>query len=65
MKSFKINQSELNTILLLGLGIAFLLASFSYFHKIKKTEGFAGSSDWVLTTDDGDIALKHKKKMHL
>ena len=62
MKFPKIKQSELNTIVLFCIGIAFLLALFAYFHKKKNTEGFGGSSKWKLTTDDGDITLQYKRR---
>jgi opacity protein-like surface antigen len=60
MKFPKIKQSELNTILLLGIGICLLLASFAYFYKIRQTEGLENQSDWELTTDGGDVALQYK-----
>jgi len=62
MKLPKIKQSDLNKILLFGLGIAFLLALFAYFHKIKYTEGFKGSSAWELTSVGDDVVFQHNKK---
>ena len=58
----KIKQSDLNQILLFVLGIVFLLALFAYFHKIKYTEGFQGSSEWELTSSGTDILFQHNKK---
>ena len=58
----KISQSELNNMLLFGVGICLLLACFAYFQKIKQKEGFEGSSEWELTTDSGDVVLKYKDK---
>ena len=48
-------------ILLFGLGIAFLLALFVYFHKIKYTEGFKRSSAWELTSVGDDVVFQHNK----
>jgi len=60
MKLPKISQSELNNILLFGIGISLLLALFAYLHEIKIREGLEGTSDWHLTTDGNDVALKYK-----
>ena len=60
MKFPKISQSELNNMLLFGIGISLLLALFAYLHEIKIQEGLEGTSDWHLTTDGNDVALKYK-----
>ena len=62
MKIFTISQSELNTILLLGMGLTLLLAVYAYFYNIKQMDGFEGSGDWELTADGTDVAFKFKDK---
>ena len=61
MKFPKISQSEINTLILLGIVATILLATLSYFNK--QREGL--SNDWELTTDDGDVALQYQKNSAL
>ena len=56
MKLPQIPQSQLNSMLSVGIVSTFLLASFAYFRKTKKRV----ANDWEITTDGDDMELSFK-----